>query len=87
MTNLLEQMEILRHMLGMQSHRPLKEWGWRNYYNSAEADLEHLRVLESMGLVQQYRPHYWRATENGMRVAGLPQRAIMKLLSTKSEIA
>jgi hypothetical protein len=82
--SLLDQMEILRHMLGMQSHRPVKEWGWRNYYNSADADHEHLRALEAQGLVEQYRPQYWRATETGMRVAGLPLKAQMKLLADKA---
>lgn len=75
-------MEVLRHMLGMASNTPMKQWGYRNYYNSPDAgeDLETLRTLEAQGLVQQYRRDYWRATEDGMCVAGLPYKARLKLL-------
>lgn len=79
---ILEQMEILRHMLGMATNVPMKQWGWRNYFNSGPGpDLETLRALETQKLVEQYRPNYWRATELGMSVAGLPLKARMKLLS------
>lgn len=85
--SLLEQMEILRHMLGISAGQPVKQWGWRNYFNSPDAgpDLEALRTLRTQGLVEEYRRNYWRATETGMRVAGLPVKAQLKLLSPSRE--
>lgn len=85
--SMLEQMEILRHMLGMATNVPMKQWGWRNYYNSPDAgpDLEALDALKAQGLVEQYRRNYWRATETGMQVAGLPYKARVKLLAKPEE--
>lgn len=84
MNAIVAQMEILRHMLGMQSHTPMREWGWRNYFNSTEGeDFQHLRALETQGLVRQYRPGYWSATEAGMQAAGLPHKKRLKLLVTE----
>lgn len=81
MTTMLQQIEILRHMLAIDSTQPAKKWGYRNYFNSGPGeDLETLKVLASQGLVEQYRPNYWRATEDGMVVAGLPYSARLKLL-------
>lgn len=81
--SLLDQMDTLRHMLGMASNVPMKDWGWRNYFNSGDEgdDLENLRAMEAQGLVELYRRNYWRATELGMKVVGLPQKARKKLLA------
>jgi hypothetical protein len=84
--SLLSQMGILRHMLGMASNVPMKQWGYRNYFNSADSgpDLEDLRALEAQGLVEQYRPNYWCATESAMALVALPLKAQKKLLAERN---
>lgn len=71
-------MEVLRHTLGIDSSKPRKQWGYRNYFNADDGhhDMPSLMRLVGAGLMEQYRPSYWRATALGMDVAGLrPEEA------------
>ena len=80
---MVEQMDILRHMLGMASNVPKKQWGFRNYFNAgAGPDQDELRTMLPQGLVENYMRDYWRATEKGMRAVGLPEKTIRTLLSS-----
>lgn len=68
-------MNNLRHMLGVGSHIPKKQWGYRNYFNAGEGhfDMPSLKRLEAAGLVfRGRRPEYWHATEAGYAAIGLP---------------
>jgi hypothetical protein len=63
----VQEMEILRHMLGVGSHIPKRFWGSRNYFNADEghADMPILRRLEAKGLITAGRVGYWHATQAG----------------------
>lgn len=71
-------MEVLRHTLGVDSNKSRKQWGRRNYFNADEGhhDMPSIKRLVEAGLMEQYRPGYWRATALGMDVVGLrPEEA------------
>ncbi len=50
----VEDMNNLRHMLGIGSHIPAKDWGSRNYFNAGEghSDMPSLLRLIAAGLVR-----------------------------------
>lgn len=69
---------VLRHTLGIDNCKPRRQWGYRNYFNAEEGHhaIPSLRRLVEAGLMEQYRPNYYRATALGMDVAGLrPEEA------------
>ncbi len=70
-----EDMENLRHMLGVGRHIPKRQWGFRNYYAPSAGDMPSMRRLEAAGLVRRGRPYedayYFHATEAGCMAAGL----------------
>lgn len=76
---LIEDMDNLRHMLGVCSTKPRKQWCWRNYYNANDGDESMARLVAS-GLAEQYRPNYFRATEAGCQAIGLSAKEIHKAL-------
>lgn len=84
-SNEVKDMEILRHMLGIGSHIPRSQHGFRNYFNAEPGhnDMPSLERLVERGLVKQnqLRPDYWHATEDGAKVAGLDAKQIAKLES------
>jgi hypothetical protein len=69
----VEEMEILRHMLGVGSHIRVKDWGSRNYFNAGEghSDMPTLSRLVLKGLVIPGRNEYWHATPAGYAAIGL----------------
>lgn len=76
-------MDILRHMLGVGSHIPKKDWGYRNYFNAGpgHSDMPSLERLVAGGLAEQCSSEYWRATNAGMRAIGLTAKQIAKAKS------
>lgn len=76
MNETVQNMEILRHMLGVGSHIRQKDWGSRNYFNAEDghSDMPTLLRLEAAGLIERYRPGYWRATDAGYAAINLKRR-------------
>lgn len=70
-----EDMDNLRHMLGIARNVPKKQWGYRNYYASSVSDMPSMTRLETAGLVRRGRPYedayYFHATEAGCLAVGL----------------
>jgi hypothetical protein len=84
-TELREDVDNLRHMLGAAVGSPKKEWGYRNYYaaNPGDASMERLAAL---GLVRKGRAVpgglvYWHATELGCAIAGIGEKATRRALN------
>lgn len=69
----VEEMEILRHMLGVGSHIRKKDWGSRNYFNAGigHSDMPTLHRLIDKGLVIGGLPEYFHATDAGYAAIGL----------------
>ncbi|MEQ1761609.1 MAG: hypothetical protein ABL984_00555 [Pyrinomonadaceae bacterium] len=70
----LPEFEILRHTLGY-SHLSTETptLGWRNYYqiDSLEGlDGEAVAGLVGRGLMEEFKPGYYRATDRGKAIAG-----------------
>lgn len=67
MNAVVEDMNNLRHMLGVGSHIPKRQWGYRNHFNADEghSDMPSLLRLEAAGLIVRGRPGYWHATAAG----------------------
>jgi predicted mannosyl-3-phosphoglycerate phosphatase (HAD superfamily) len=76
----VDDMNNLRHMLGVGSHIPKRDWGYRNYFNAGPGhhDMPSLERLVAAGLVEQFRTEYFRATDAGMRAIGLTAKQIEK---------
>lgn len=76
-------MDNLRHMLGMGDHIRQRDWGFRNYYNAGpdHHQMPSIKRLVSLGLAEEYRPNYYRATEVGMRAVGFNFKQIQKALA------
>lgn len=79
-SELLQDLEKLRHMLGVDAHRPRRQWAYRNYFNAAGSDVASMERLVALGFAQQYRPDYWRATEAGCKAVGLTEKETRKAL-------
>lgn len=79
----VEDMNNLRHMLGMGSHIPQKDWGSRNYFNAGEghSDMPSLLRLIAAGLVVRGQPDYFHATRAGCEAVALPASKIKKALN------
>ena len=74
-----EDMENLRHMLGISQRTPRNQWGYRNYYASSISDMPSMARLETAGLVRRGRPYedayYFHATKAGCLAVGLDAKA------------
>jgi hypothetical protein len=86
-----EDLDNLKHMLGIGSHIPKRQWGSRNSFSCGEDDLPSLRRLEAAGFVQHLNSclvettgaPYFVATLAGMEWAGLSKAAIKRLTGDK----
>lgn len=80
--DMIADMNNLRHMLGVGSHIPKRDWCYRNYFNAGpgHSDMPSIERLVSSGLAEEYRPEYYRATVAGMRAIGLNEKQIKKAL-------
>lgn len=81
----IEDMNNLRHMLGIGRHIPKKQWGFRNYFAAAISDMPSMTRLELAGLVRRGRPYedayYFHATEVGCVAAGLNGKQMREAVS------
>lgn len=76
-----DDLELVRHMLGVGSHIKKRDWGYRNYFAASDggSDREALHRLVARGLVVLGRKaspemgghSYFHATEAGMDAIGL----------------
>lgn len=80
-SHIVEDMDNLRHMLGVGSNIRKRDWGYRNYYNASEQDAVSMRRLEAAGLVVNTHRDYWSATEAGCKAIGLDQKTIKRVFS------
>lgn len=80
MSDVVEDMDNLRHMLGVGPNIPKRNWCYRNYFNAGGKDIDSMQRLVAAGLAERYRPEYWRATVLGMKAIGLTAKQIAKAL-------
>lgn len=79
----IEDMDDLRHAVGMVSNARPSKWGYRNYYN---ASLDHAGMLrmEALGFVTRGRSAgesvNFYVTEAGCKAIGLPAAATRRAL-------
>lgn len=82
---IIADMDILRHMLGIGEHIPKRDWCYRNYFNAEEghSDMPSLLRLKANGLIirSACNPDYWHATESGCKAIGLTAKQINKAFS------
>lgn len=81
----LDDLKMLRHMLGATSQYKLRDWGFRNYYaTSGGSAMQALDRLVPLGYVikggSSERMHYYHATESGMIAAGLNAKQIKRAM-------
>ncbi len=67
----LEDLDNLRHMLGIDAHRPRKQWGFRNHFWAGLTDVPSMERLAALGWASAGRPGVYHATEAGCRAAGM----------------
>lgn len=71
--HLLQDLDNLRHMLGIRSDKPRKQWCYRNYFNSSP-ECDHyasMQRLVTQGLAAEHRPDCFSATVHGCMAVGL----------------
>lgn len=81
-----EQIDDMRHMLGMTGSVRRGQWGYRNHYaagiNNAKV-LASMRQLVGLGLVQEghttINMTYFYCTAEGCKVAGLSKAGIKRV--------
>jgi hypothetical protein len=80
---LIEKMDLLRHMVGADLLKPRKTWGYRNIYAPGSSDIASLEHLVSKGYPvrgAKYRDfHYYHATELGCSAIGLSKAATKRV--------
>ncbi len=83
--HLIQDMDNLRHMLGVRSDKPRKQWCYRNYFNSEPGSdtYESMVRLVVAGLATQYRLNYFCATLHGCMAIGLSAKETQKALEPK----
>lgn len=81
---IVADMKILRHTLGVGSHIHKRDWGHRNYFNAEPGHHAYssLLRLQASGLLKQgSRPDYFHATEAGCKAIGLTPAQIKKVFA------
>lgn len=75
MNDVVTDMDNLRHMLGMVSNVRKRDWGYRNYFYSGEADMPSMVRLQAQGLVDYTgRGSVYTATAAGRAAVGLSEK-------------
>jgi hypothetical protein len=80
--HLLQDLENLRHMLGVRNDKARKHWCYRNHFNSSP-ECDHyasMQRLVAAGLAVEYRPDYFSATLHGCTAIGLTTKETNKAL-------
>lgn len=78
--HLLQDLENLRHMLGVDSSKSRKRWCCRNYFNS-NPGCDHypsMQRLVAQWLAVEHRPDYFSATLYGCMAIGLTAKETHK---------
>lgn len=82
----VEDMDRLRHMLGIDLERSVKRWGYRNYYYVVSAaDGVSMNRLAGCGWVEHVKNSLWIATREGCLAAGLPAAVAEAILAADPE--
>lgn len=70
-----DDLDNLRHMLGVSEMYKKNQWGFRNYYACSKSSEKSMRRLEKLGFVRQGRSYedsfYFHATEEGCKAVGM----------------
>jgi len=74
-----DDMDSLRHMLGVRTHEKKRTWGYRNYFAAGAGSIASMERLVVAGYVTRGRATdsmtYYHATEAGMDAIGLSKAA------------
>lgn len=74
----------LRHMLGMRTHIPESEWGYRNYYVAAGNNIAVMERLCKAGFVKHEGGYYYKATRKGVELVGLTGKQLERALGEEN---
>lgn len=80
-----EQLDDLRHMLGVGKHIRKRDWGFRNYFNSTpdSPDDKRMALLHDMGYVvpgARGSSNYWHCTALACMAVGLTEAQTKRAL-------
>lgn len=79
-----DDIENIRHMVGMGHYIPRGRWGFRNYFAAGGSQIAEMARLENNGLVERGGTRdsstYFRATSEGCRVIGMCGASIRRAL-------
>jgi hypothetical protein len=81
--HLIEDLENLRHMLGVRSDKARKHWCYRNHFNS-NPGCDHyasMQRLVARGFAVEHRKDYFSATLHGCMAIGLTAKETHKALN------
>ncbi len=82
MSNLKQDIDHLRHMLGVGTHIKMRSWGYRNHFASSKRDEPSMERLVADGLAKRggayHDSYFYHATTAGMELAGLSKAAIKR---------
>lgn len=86
----IDDMDDLRHAVGMATNVAPRNWGFRNHYN-ADADHPGMLRLERLGFIVRGRWNgdsvFFHVTEAGCRAIGLPVKARKRALDPNGSAA
>ena len=79
-----DDLDNLRHALGIEPTRVRSQWGFRNYYVTCPGDASFARLVacgfaEPAGTLNDGRDTVFRATREGKRAAGMTDAEIAKM--------
>lgn len=79
-----DDLEKLRHMLGVGPRHPRRAWGFRNHYAPGASDVPAMERLVAAGLAERGAPyreaHFYHATASGCQRAGLSKAATRRVM-------
>lgn len=89
-----EDLDNLRHMLGVRKDKPRARWGYRNHFCAGVGDIPSMERLYAHGLVFRKGAYpsisahgvFYAATVEGMRAAGLDEAKIEEMTPTPDKI-
>jgi hypothetical protein len=80
-----DDMNNLRHMLGIAVHIQKKKWGYRNRFAPAGANIQSMERLEMAGFVHKGNPYgdsyYFHATAEGCAAVGFTPIQTKRILN------
>jgi len=73
--SIVEDMDNLRHMLGIDLSQPKKTWGYRNFFDAGDSDLPSMERLVELGLAKRAntKASLFSATADGRAAVGLTE--------------